>query len=55
MLALDFLRAAFADGVLFWIKMTRVGTPFVGVVMRQTEGIEQRFELEKRNSAKVTL
>ena len=45
MLALDFLRAAFTDGVLFGVKMTCVSTPLVGVVMRQTEGIEQRFEL----------
>ena len=47
MLALDFLRAAFADGVLFGVKMTRVRAPLIGVVVRQTEGIEQRFELEK--------
>src|SRR5688572_16354047 len=47
MLALDFLCTAFTDGVLFWIKMTRVGAPLIGVVMRQSEGIKQRSELEK--------
>ena len=47
MLALDFLRTAFTDGMLLWIKMTGVGTPFIGVVVPQSERIEQRFELEK--------
>jgi hypothetical protein len=47
MLALNFLRAAVTDGVLFWVKMTRVRAPLLSVVVRQTEGIEQRFELEE--------
>jgi hypothetical protein len=34
MLALDFLRAAFTDGVLFRVEMTRVGTPLIGVIVR---------------------
>jgi hypothetical protein len=47
MLALDFLSATFTDGVLFCIKITRVGALLIGVVVRQSEGIEQRFELEE--------
>ena len=47
MLAFDFLGAAFADGVLFRVKMTRVGAPLIGVVVGQAEGIEQRLELEE--------
>src|SRR3712207_1276000 len=47
MLALDFLSTTFADGVLLWIKMTRVCAPFIGVVAPQTERIEQRFQFEE--------
>jgi hypothetical protein len=47
MLAFDFLCAAFTDGVLFRVKVTRVRTPLIGVVVGQTEGIEQRFQLEE--------
>ncbi len=47
MLALDFLRVTFARRVLFRVEMTRVGTPLVGVVMGQAEGLQQLFEFEK--------
>jgi hypothetical protein len=47
MRTLDFLGTAFTDGVLFWIKMTRVRAPLIGIVVRQTKGIKQRFELEE--------
>ena len=47
MLALDFLRATFTDGVLFGVKVTRIRTPLVGVVVRQTERIEPLFQLEE--------
>jgi hypothetical protein len=47
MLAFDFLCAAFADGVLFRVKVTCVRTSLIGVVVGQAEGIQQRFELEE--------
>ena len=47
MLALDFLRVAFAWTVLVGVEMTRVGTPIIRVIAGQSEGLEQRFELQK--------
>src|SRR4029450_3795848 len=47
MRALDFLGAAFADGVLLRIKMTGVRTPLIGIVVRQAERLQQRLELEE--------
>lgn len=47
MLAIDFLRAVFADGVLFRVKVTCVCPPTIGAEERQAEGLQQGFELEK--------
>ena len=47
MLAFDFLCAAFADSTLFRVKVTRIRTPLIGVVVGQADGFQQRFELEK--------
>ena len=47
MLALDFLGVAFAWAVLVGDRMPGVGTPMIRVVAGQSEGLEQRFELQK--------
>src|SRR5262252_8176232 len=47
MLALDFLGVAFAWTVLIKVQMPGVGTPMIRVVAGQSEGLEQRFELQK--------
>jgi len=47
MLALDFLGAAFADGVLVRIKITGVRTPLIRGVVGQAKRLQQRLELEK--------
>src|SRR6516165_4739921 len=47
MLALDFLRVACAWAVLVGVQMPAVGTPMIRVVPGQSEGLEQRFELQK--------
>src|SRR5215510_771494 len=47
MLALDFLRVPFAWAVLVGVQMSGVGTPMIRVVAGQSEGLEQRFELQK--------
>src|SRR5215475_10780384 len=47
MLSLDFLRIAFASGVLFWVKMTSVRAPLIGIIVGQAEGLQQPLELEE--------
>jgi hypothetical protein len=47
MLALDFLGAAFADGVLARIKMMGVRTPLIHVVVGQAKRLQQHLELEE--------
>jgi hypothetical protein len=47
MLALDFLRVAFAWAVRVGVEVTRVGTPIIGIIAAQPEGLQQRFELQK--------
>src|SRR5215510_6607751 len=47
MLALDFLRVPFAWAVLVGVQMSGVGTPMIRVVAGQSEGLEERFELQK--------
>jgi hypothetical protein len=47
MLALDFVRATFACGMLFRVKVTRVCAPLIGLIVDQAEGFQQRFELEE--------
>jgi hypothetical protein len=47
MLPLDFLGMAFACGILFRVEVTRVGAPMIRLVVREAEGLQQRFELEK--------
>src|SRR5262252_1134076 len=47
MLALDFLGVAFAWAVLVGVQIPGVGTPMIRIVAGQSEGLEQRFELEK--------
>src|SRR3954468_21906250 len=47
MLALNFLGVSFAWAVLVGVQMPGVGTPMIRVVPRQSEGLEQRFELQK--------
>src|SRR5438552_19127379 len=47
MLALDFLRVAFAWAVLVGAQMPGVGAPMIRVVAGQSEGLEQRFEPQK--------
>src|SRR5215471_1426210 len=47
MLALDFLRVPFAWAVLVGVQMSGVGTPMIRVVAGQSEGLEQRFALQK--------
>jgi hypothetical protein len=46
-LALDFLRIAFAGGVLCRVKMTRVRPPLIGIVVGQAERFQKSFELEE--------
>ena len=47
MLSLDFLRIAFASGVLFWVKMARVRAPLIGRIVSQAKGLQQRLALEE--------
>ena len=47
MLALDFLRVAFAWAVRVGVEMPRVGTPIIGIIAGQPEGLHQRFEPQK--------
>src|SRR5215831_5917308 len=47
MLALDFLGVTFAWAVRVGVQMPSVGSPMIGVVAGQPEGLEQRFELQK--------
>jgi hypothetical protein len=47
MFAFDFLRVAFADGVLFRVEMTCVRPPLIGIVMGQAKGFQERFEFEE--------
>src|SRR6266849_8197487 len=47
MLALNFLRVAFAWAMHVGIQMPGVGAPMIRVVAGQPEGLEQRFELQK--------
>ena len=47
MLTLDFLRVPFAWAVLVGIEMPRVGTPRIGIIAGQPEGLQQRFEPQK--------
>src|SRR5215471_6195749 len=47
MLALDFLRVAFAWAVLVGVEVTRVGPPIIGIIAAQPEGLQQRFEPQK--------
>src|SRR5215475_10555346 len=47
MLALDFLRVAFAWAVLIGVEVTRVGPPIIGIIAGQPEGLQQRFEPQK--------
>src|SRR5215471_14186745 len=46
-LALDFLRVAFAWAVLVGVEVTRVGPPIIGIIAAQPEGLQQRFEPQK--------
>ena len=50
------LRASIGDGdgvitgfcrVLFWVKMTGVCAPLIGIVVCQAKGLQQRLELEE--------
>src|SRR5215468_2521108 len=47
MIALDFLGVAFAWAVLVGVEVTRVGTPIIGIIPGQPEGLQQRFEPQK--------
>src|SRR4029453_9543265 len=47
MLALDFLRVAFARAMLVGIEVTRVGAPIIGIIAGQPKGLQQRFEPQK--------
>src|SRR5215813_11548235 len=47
MLALDFLRVAFAWAMLVGIEVTRVGAPIIGIIAGQPKGLQQRFEPQK--------
>src|SRR5262245_2628877 len=47
MLALDFMRVAFAWSVLVGVEVTRVGAPIIGIIAGQPEGLQQRFEPQK--------
>src|SRR6266545_3873370 len=47
MLALDFLCVAFAWAMHVGVEVTRVGSPIIGVVAGQPEGLQQRLELQK--------
>src|SRR6266567_7445157 len=47
MLALNFLRVAFAWAMHVGIQMPGVGAPMISVVAGQPEGLEQCFELQK--------
>ena len=47
MLALDFLRVAFAWAVLVGVEVTRVGTPIIGIIAGQPERLQQHFEPQK--------
>ena len=46
MLALDFLGVPFAWAVLVGVQMPGVGTPMIGGVAGEPEGLEQCFELK---------
>src|SRR5262245_5962786 len=47
MLALDFLRVAFAWAMLVGIEVTRVGAPIIGIIAGQPKRLQQRFEPQK--------
>src|SRR6266568_4346318 len=47
MLALDLLRVPFAWAMHVGFQMPGVRPPMVGVKARETEGLQQRFELQK--------
>lgn len=47
MFALDFLRVAFAGGVLFRVKMTRVRPSRIGIIVREAKGFQEHFEFEE--------
>jgi len=47
MLALDFLRVAFAGAVDFGCQMPCVRTPMVRIKACEAEGLQQRLELQK--------
>ena len=48
MLALDLLRVSFAWAMHVGVQMPSVGTPIIGIVAGEPEGLQQRFELQKR-------
>src|SRR2546425_3709589 len=47
MLALDFLCVAFAWAMHVGVEVTRIGTPIIGIVASEPEGLQQRLELQK--------
>ncbi len=47
MRARDFLRGAFACGMLFRVELTRRRSPTIGGEVRQTAGLQQRVEREE--------
>jgi hypothetical protein len=46
-LALDFLSVFLAHLMLLGIEMSLVGTPSIGVKLRDTKGLEQAFKLQE--------
>ncbi len=45
--ALDFLRGAFAGGVRFRVKMTRVRPLLIGIVVGEAQGFQECFACEE--------
>ncbi len=47
MFPLDLLRVALARLVLIRLYMSRVSAPIVRIILRDSKGLQQRFELQK--------
>src|SRR5215510_5144609 len=54
MLALDFLRVAFAWAVLVGVQMPGVGPPIIGMIAAQPEGLQQRFEPQNDHISSIS-